>query len=165
MDARLAEAFASVIEVWLETADQNQRNADLYQGIVAQIGDMFGIEARTSDDGSVQDSVLALKVPELVEHLTAEVEQLKALALEQAAMLSEANCGCPCCERAEKAETKNQRLKDAAKTIQNLIDGECLDKHAINPHKDSYLNENYHIEITMTVAEARLLKQALEGGE
>lgn len=58
---------------------------------------------------------------------------------------------------------ENQRLRDAAKTIQNLIDEECLDKHAINPHKDSYLNENYHIEITMTVAEARLLKQALEG--
>lgn len=41
-------------------------NAVFWRGIVIKIGDMFGEAARTSDDGSVQDTVVALKVPELV---------------------------------------------------------------------------------------------------
>lgn len=56
-------------DAWETTAAQNQRNCDFYQGIVTQIGEMFGEEAKTADDGSVGDSVLALKVPELVAKL------------------------------------------------------------------------------------------------
>lgn len=51
---------------WIETARQTQRNCDFYRGIVTQIGETFGEAAKTSDDGSVQQDVLALKVPELV---------------------------------------------------------------------------------------------------
>ena len=54
---------------WVEAAAQESRNREFYQGIVTQIGEMFGPPAYTSDDGSVQDSVLALKVPELVKAL------------------------------------------------------------------------------------------------
>lgn len=51
---------------WYETARQFARNTEFYRGIVNEIGEMFGDAAKTSDDGSLQDSVLALKVPELV---------------------------------------------------------------------------------------------------
>lgn len=51
---------------WMDTAAQYSRNEEFYRGIVTRIGDLFGEAARTSDDGSIQDSVLALKVPELV---------------------------------------------------------------------------------------------------
>lgn len=54
---------------WVEMAAQEARNREFYQGIITQIGELFGPLAYTSDDGSVQDSVLALKVPELVKAL------------------------------------------------------------------------------------------------
>ncbi len=59
-------------EAWMETAAMHHRNEEFYRGIVCQIGEMFGMVARTSDDGSVQEDVLALKVPELVARLIAE---------------------------------------------------------------------------------------------
>lgn len=61
---------------WQECAAMMSRNADFYQGIVRQIGEMFGEEAKTSDDGSVQSDVLALKVPELVPRLIKTAEQV-----------------------------------------------------------------------------------------
>lgn len=74
--ARVAELERKA-EAWKDTAEQMNRNAEFYHGIVRQIGEPFGIAARTSDDGSVQDDVLALRVPELVEALRKDAEQLK----------------------------------------------------------------------------------------
>lgn len=71
MDTALAEAFAKRIASWMDTSAQAYRNTDFYRGIVTQIGEMFGEAAKTSDDGSVQQDVLALKVPELVADLVA----------------------------------------------------------------------------------------------
>jgi len=51
---------------WREMAREYSNSSDFYRGIVVQIGEMFGEAARTSDDGSIQSDVLALKVPELV---------------------------------------------------------------------------------------------------
>lgn len=59
-------------EGWKDAAAQYLRNSDFYQGIVRRIGERFGVAARTSDDGSVQDDVLALKVPVLVIDLLGE---------------------------------------------------------------------------------------------
>jgi len=63
------ERLESKNQGWQDCAAIMSRNADFYQGIVRQIGELFGEEARTSDDGSVQEGVLALKVPELVQDL------------------------------------------------------------------------------------------------
>lgn len=71
MDPALCEAVAKRIAAWMDTCAQAYRNADFYRGIVTQIGEMFGVAAKTSDDGSVQQDVLALKVPELVADLIA----------------------------------------------------------------------------------------------
>jgi hypothetical protein len=56
-------------DAWMETARQHHGNEQFYHGLVTQIGETFGVEAKTSDDGSIQQDVLALKVPELVANL------------------------------------------------------------------------------------------------
>ena len=65
---------------WENSAARAYRDVDFYRGIVIQIGELFGVEAKTSDDGSIQEDVLALKVPELVNALRAERDALKAKA-------------------------------------------------------------------------------------
>ena len=60
---------------WVESARHFANGQEFYQGLVRQVGNLFGEVAYTSDDGSVQDDVLALKVPELVEALSAHVEK------------------------------------------------------------------------------------------
>lgn len=57
---------------WNETAREMANGLEFYRGIVQQAGAHLGPEVYTSDDGSVQDSVLALKVPELVATLRAQ---------------------------------------------------------------------------------------------
>lgn len=54
---------------WKEMARMLSEGNDFYHDIVKQTGEIIGQEAYISDDGSVQDSVLALKVPELVKAL------------------------------------------------------------------------------------------------
>lgn len=62
---------------WQRTAAEFHRNAEFYRGIVTQIGAPFP-DAYVSDDGTVQEDVLALKVPEIVEQLRAERDALIA---------------------------------------------------------------------------------------
>lgn len=51
---------------------------DYYHSIVQDVGSLFGIKAYTSDDGSIQDTVLAAKVYELVTEMFAENAKLKS---------------------------------------------------------------------------------------
>jgi predicted butyrate kinase (DUF1464 family) len=82
MDTALAEAVAKRIAAWMSSAAEFSNNAEFYRGIVHKIGDHFGAAARTSDDGSVQDHVLALKVPELVDQAIRSRSNLRnALAM------------------------------------------------------------------------------------
>lgn len=52
---------------WEDEAGRFCRNETFYRGLLEKIGNLFGKEARTSDDGSVQQDVICLKLPELVE--------------------------------------------------------------------------------------------------
>lgn len=54
---------------WCDTAAQHLRNEEYYRGLVIKIGAMLGPDAYVSDDGSVQDSVLCAKIPEMVAKL------------------------------------------------------------------------------------------------
>ena len=56
---------AETIEAWTATANQNQRNADYYRGLVVKIGETFGDAAYIQDDGGRVTDVLCAKVPEL----------------------------------------------------------------------------------------------------
>jgi hypothetical protein len=51
---------------WINAAAMHHRNEEYYRGLVDKIGEMLGPEAYTADDGTVLDSVLRSKVPELV---------------------------------------------------------------------------------------------------
>ena len=66
-----AEGLAAANE---EMARFHSKNEDFYRKLISEIGETFGVAAYTSDDGSVQDSVLALKVPELVRDLHTRLE-------------------------------------------------------------------------------------------
>jgi len=67
MDTVLAEAVARRIAVWMETAAQNEQNADYYRKLVVRCGKAIGLAAYTCDDGSISEDVLCDKVPELFE--------------------------------------------------------------------------------------------------
>ena len=74
---KLAQQVKTLLASWIETAAEFDSNSNFYHGIVIQIGEMFGEAAKTSDDGSVQQDVLALKVPELVRDALQELKELK----------------------------------------------------------------------------------------
>lgn len=70
---------------WVEAAAYHEKNERFYRDLVIEIGEMFGESAKTSDDGSIGQDVLALKVPELVrmelnvlEANQAEIDRLNA---------------------------------------------------------------------------------------
>ncbi|MFA4974598.1 MAG: hypothetical protein WC683_18490 [bacterium] len=66
-------------DCWLETAREESRNRDYYRGLVQQIGGMFGVAARTQDDGGIVEDVLCAKVPELVEALKREANEANGM--------------------------------------------------------------------------------------
>jgi len=65
----IANEPPEMIDAWMDTAVQNQRNADYYQGLVVRCGEAIGEPAYVQDDGGIVDEVLCAKVPELVEAL------------------------------------------------------------------------------------------------
>lgn len=65
-----------------DTAQEFSNGLEFYRDLVHRIGELFGDAARTSDDGSVQQDILALKVPELVEKALSE-KDAQLLALQQ----------------------------------------------------------------------------------
>lgn len=64
-------------DAWMRDAAKHCRNEDFYRGLVSGIGAQFGKAAYTSDDGSVQQDVICLKVPEMVAALRERVKELK----------------------------------------------------------------------------------------
>lgn len=52
---------------WEEDAKRFCRNEFYFRGLIEQIAKHYGVAAMTSDDGSIQQDVICLKVPELVE--------------------------------------------------------------------------------------------------
>lgn len=91
MDTVLCEAVAKRIAAWMSTAAEFSVSVDFYRGLLTQCGEAIGPEAYTSDDGSVQQDVLALKIPEIVRKLVAQTKSWstgvqKALAVKPGAM-------------------------------------------------------------------------------
>jgi len=80
IDMRIAAVVASRIAEWMKVAAQGYRGAEFYRNIIDQCGRSLGIEAFTSDDGSVQQDVLALRLHELVVGLIPEGERATRLA-------------------------------------------------------------------------------------
>jgi len=75
MDVVLAEAVARRIAVWIQSSSCAMNGMELYRDLLDKCAAHIGVEAYTSDDGSVQDEPVRLKVPELVAALvSANVE-------------------------------------------------------------------------------------------
>lgn len=53
-------------EGWMESAASFSRGQDFYHGLITEMGEVIGKPAYTSDDGSIQQEVLALKVRDIV---------------------------------------------------------------------------------------------------
>ena len=66
-DPVLAEAVATRIANWMDTAAQNQRNTDYYRGLVVRCGKAIGERAYIQDDGGRSEDVLCAKIPEIIE--------------------------------------------------------------------------------------------------
>lgn len=60
---------------WMETAAQNQRNADFYRDLVIAVGRLLGPEVYRCDDGAMAQDVLCLKVPEVAADQLATLRQ------------------------------------------------------------------------------------------
>ncbi len=72
MVPELAEAVAKRICLWMEMSARQSENAGFYAGLLDKCAENLGPlaeQAYISDDGSVQDEPLALKIPELVAEL------------------------------------------------------------------------------------------------
>jgi hypothetical protein len=70
-------ALHVLLDRYKANAEQANENTNFYRGIIETVGRTFGDEAKTADDGVLQDSVLAVKVPELVSRLHLKFERLK----------------------------------------------------------------------------------------
>lgn len=74
------ERLESEVRAWKETARQYANNQAYYHGIVIEVGRLLGNDVYVSDDGSVQDEVIAEKVPQAVAKLIAAKPQPQPVA-------------------------------------------------------------------------------------
>lgn len=92
-----AEQAGQERDGWERTAAEMANGIEFYRDIVRKAGAHFGPAAYTSDDGSVQDEVLALKVPQLaaeaVAALAAERRRAERLQAEIDGRRMCVNCG------------------------------------------------------------------------
>ncbi len=77
LNASLAREAEAKADGWEEFAAQTQRNIDYYVSLLDEISKNFGKESYTSDDGSIQDSPLRAKIPELVKNSVDSLTKLK----------------------------------------------------------------------------------------
>ena len=57
------------VESWRQAAEQHHRNEQWYRGLLVKLGQRLGEPVYVSDDGSVSDEPLILKVVERLEQL------------------------------------------------------------------------------------------------
>ena len=72
MDPVLAEAVATRIAAWMDTAAMFNRNEDFYRKLLDECAANLGplrSQAFVQDDGGIVDSPLRLKIPNLVAEL------------------------------------------------------------------------------------------------
>lgn len=73
MDADLCEAFAVILDVWIDVAAQNDRNTAFYRGLLDDCAKHLGPDVYMADDGSIQDEPIRLKIPAMVKYLAEDI--------------------------------------------------------------------------------------------
>lgn len=76
---RLAKQRLRDADAWIEDSRQYCKNLNFYRDIVCHIGQLFGDEARTADDGLISDSVLVMKVFPLVQRVVKIANEVDGL--------------------------------------------------------------------------------------
>ena len=71
------EEDIEVFDIWKDMAHQLAKSKDYYTGLLDEIAKCFGEDSYISDDGSVQDSPLRAKMPELVLKLKEEKDKFE----------------------------------------------------------------------------------------
>jgi len=77
LEQRVAESKQRELN-WTECAAEYARGSDFYQGLLDQCATHLGPNVYVADDGSIQDSPLRLKIPEMVQALTQRIATLEA---------------------------------------------------------------------------------------
>lgn len=80
---------------WAETAAQHSRNEDYYSGLVDQVASHIGPQAYVCDDGSISESPVRAKVPEMVAALVASRDDLVSERNEARSALAEVRAAYP----------------------------------------------------------------------
>lgn len=73
------DEMVRVFAGWLDTLASEQKATQHYQKQLDEMGKLFGKEAYICDDGSVSDSILRAKVPELVTKAVKEATEYRKL--------------------------------------------------------------------------------------
>jgi hypothetical protein len=60
------EAVVALVQAWMATAAQESRNMEYYRGVLDEVAEVLGEDAYLADDGSVSDSPLRARIPQLV---------------------------------------------------------------------------------------------------
>lgn len=60
---------------WMSLAAEAQRNSCFYMGLLDECAKHLGPEVYCSDDGSIQDSPIRIKIPELVEKISKQISE------------------------------------------------------------------------------------------
>jgi hypothetical protein len=68
-------ALQKEVTNWKEGAAQYHQNANFYCGLLDKVGEHLGPEVFVSDDGSIQDEPIRLKIPDMVAALRKQVEK------------------------------------------------------------------------------------------
>lgn len=59
-------SLVSTLNIWMEAAEAQMRNADFYRGLLDKCAEAIGKEAYTDDSGYVHNDPIRMKIPELV---------------------------------------------------------------------------------------------------
>jgi predicted RNase H-like nuclease (RuvC/YqgF family) len=142
----MAESFEELMEsrvAWREVARQQMIAVEFYQSVLQKIGKILGKSVITSDDGSVQQDVLVLKIPEAVEKLKAEaakgplvMDAMRIEALENAVSQKERE-NSRLQEGLERADKNQRKQRDALFDLRDHLN-EILEEKATDDSWDLY---------------------------
>lgn len=79
----LIERLAHERDGWIDSAKYFSNGMEYYRGLIDEAAKHIGIDMYTADDQGVHPEPLRAKLPECVEHLSAERESYKAMLKEQ----------------------------------------------------------------------------------
>jgi len=76
------QSVTKELALWMKTASEHQTNTEYYRDLLEKCGKSIGESAYVCDDGTKSESVLCAKIPELVEGLLNQSDDVKTSSLD-----------------------------------------------------------------------------------